>query len=123
MALMSPAQEASVEALASFVACLRKEVSAAQDEDDAGVLQLYLDHAARLLEKMRTDGKLGHGVGGMERLFGTTFIIDAEAYDRVYAAWSRFADIVRSELGGMTGNERLFADIDRWLEQKGRPRS
>ncbi len=46
----------------------------------------------------------------IERLFGNTWVVDAEPFEEAFSSWRRFKDdYEKFALGGMTVKERLYA--------------
>ncbi len=46
----------------------------------------------------------------IERLFGNTWVVDAELFEEAFSSWRRFKDdYEKFALGGMTVKERLYA--------------
>jgi hypothetical protein len=79
------------------------------EEKDRSLFALYLEHVDALVKRVARGDPMEDKILLIERLFGQTFVVDASAYEELYALWRAFREEVSRLLGGMTVNERLWA--------------
>lgn len=78
--------------------------------EDRELISDYLASLAPLLARAVMGDNILQELPKVERLFGHTWIIDTEPFERAFDHWRKFKEeYAEAVLSGMTVNERLYA--------------
>lgn len=97
--------------LAKTILSLKKGIESSKRPDDRELAAEYLAALAPILASSLLGNDVLAEIKAMDRFFGHTWLNDVEPFRSAFEQWALFREEYRRFiLGGMTTNERLFAD-------------